>query len=90
MKIKMFENGDTVLRRELNMFVDDEIQRNDDTIHEAMERQNVLSEIRESLEAERYCFVDDHTSRGDSPYSEDEMRHITFIWLLHSLREEPF
>ena len=54
MKIKMFENGDTVLRRELNMFVDDEIQRNDDTIHEAMERQNVLSEIRESLEAERY------------------------------------
>ena len=88
MKIKMFENADAVLRRELIMFVDDEIQRNADTIREAMERQNVLSEIRESLKAERYCFADDYTDRGDCPYTEDEIRHITLIWLLHSLRGE--
>ena len=76
--------------RELDMAFEDEVANAADKDRARMERIQFLSDIRESLEAARRCFVDD-VSRGSgdpSPYSFDDVSRITFLWELRRLREE--
>lgn len=89
MKMKKELMDRDIIRCELQMLYNDEVQEREAKEKKNLERQEELSRIRNSLEARRWCFVEELTDEGrdECPYTEEEINWITFRWELEFCRK---